>query len=93
MKASLLSKEEISTLSQELPGWTVVGNKIQRKFKFKDFVEAFGFMTRVAMIAERINHHPEWSNVYALVKIDLTTHDLGGLSNIDLMFAKEINKL
>ena len=61
--------------------------------KFANFIEAFAFMTKVAIIAEGMNHHPEWSNVYAQVKIQLTTHDLGGVSNLDLELAKQINSL
>jgi 4a-hydroxytetrahydrobiopterin dehydratase len=75
------------------PGWAVAGAKLERELKFADFSQAFGFMVRVAMIAERLNHHPEWSNVYSTVKISLTTHDAGGITSRDVEFAREVNQL
>ena len=69
------------------------GDAIERHFEFRDFVEAFGFMTRVALLAEQRDHHPEWSNVYNRVHITLTTHDAGGLSRRDVDLAKAIDKL
>lgn len=82
-------------LLAELPGWTLVrdGRAIERIFEFPDFVGAFGFMSRVALLAERADHHPEWSNVYGQVQICLTTHDAGGLSDRDLKLAAEIGAL
>lgn len=75
-----------------LQGWTLGadGDRIEREFRFPDFVAAFGFMTRVALLAERADHHPEWSNVYNRVTIGLTTHDAGGLSERDVALAREI---
>ena len=64
-----------------------------KSFKFKSFSEAWGFMTRVALAAEKLNHHPEWSNVYNRVEITLTTHDCGGLSDLDVTLARRIDKL
>ncbi len=93
MTATLLTPEEISLLADQLPGWTVLGSKLQRKWKFKNFVDAFGFMSRVALLAESMHHHPDWSNVYSRVTIELTTHDLGGLSDQDVQLAQEINLL
>jgi 4a-hydroxytetrahydrobiopterin dehydratase len=75
----------------ELRGWSIVEGKLHRQFRFKDFVEAFGFMTGVALIAESMNHHPEWSNVYNSVTIDLTTHDAGGITAVDFEFAKRVD--
>ncbi len=76
----------------ELPEWTPVSEPdgIARRFTFADFITAFGFMTRVAILAEKADHHPEWSNVYNRVDITLTTHDAGGLSQRDIDLAKAI---
>jgi 4a-hydroxytetrahydrobiopterin dehydratase len=93
MTATLLTPEEISLLADQLPGWSVLGSKLQRQWKFKNFVDAFGFMSRVALLAESMHHHPDWSNVYSRVTIELTTHDLGGLSDQDVQLAQAINLL
>ena len=93
MKASLLSAERANALKGELPEWEIGKDKLCRQWKFKDFSEAFAFMTRVAMLAESMNHHPEWSNVYGTVSITLSTHDLGGLTELDVQLATAINKL
>lgn len=79
----------------DLPEWTPVSEPdgIERKFTFPDFVAAFGFMARVAILAEKANHHPEWSNVYNRVAITLTTHDAGGLSQRDIDLAHAIDAL
>ena len=74
--------------------WTEEDNKLKRTFEFKDFVEAFGFMTRVAVIAEKMDHHPNWSNVYNQVTIELTTHDQGNtVTNRDRELAEKIDQL
>ena len=73
--------------------WKIIGDTIQREFVFENFIEAFGFMTRVAILAEKQNHHPEWSNVYNKVTITLTTHDAGGVTEKDLKLASSIKKL
>ena len=73
--------------------WQLRDNGIERELRFRDFVEAFSFMTAVALCAERMNHHPEWSNVYNKVKIRLTTHDTGGVSERDTALAAEIDRL
>ena len=73
--------------------WKVVKDTIQKNIVFSNFVEAFGFMTQVAIMAEKYNHHPEWFNVYHKVDITLTSHDFGGVSNIDIDFAKIIESL
>ncbi len=93
MQPKLLNQQELELIKSDLPEWKISQNKIKRELKFQNFIDAFGFMTKVAIIAEGINHHPNWSNVYALVKIELTTHDLGGLSNLDIHLASEIDKL
>lgn len=92
-KAKKLSPKEITEAVKSLAGWKIHKAKLHKEFKFKSFVEAFGFMTRVALIAESMNHHPEWSNVYNKVIIDLTTHDAGGVSNFDVQFAKKVGGL
>ena len=76
-----------------LPGWQAVDGRdaITRSFRFKDFSEAFAFMTRVALLAETMDHHPEWSNVYNCVEITLSTHDAGGLTERDIALAEAIN--
>jgi len=73
--------------------WKIKDGKLYREFKFTSFVSAFGFMTQVAILAERANHHPEWSNVYNKVKIYLTTHEAKGISKRDFELAQEIGKL
>lgn len=88
-----LTRTEVAEALASLKGWSVQDEKLNRVFKFADFVEAFGFMTRVALLAERFNHHPEWHNVYNTVRIDLTTHDVGGISQGDIDLARAINAL
>ncbi len=73
--------------------WQIVDGKLHQEFEFPDFITAFGFMTRVAILAEKANHHPEWSNVYGKVVIDLVSHDVGGLSERDFKLAQRINLL
>jgi len=92
--AKLTDDERVAALT-ELPDWRLADDSsgISRSFKFRDFVEAFGFMSRVALLAERADHHPEWSNVYNRVEIRLTTHDAGGLSARDAALAREIDAL
>jgi 4a-hydroxytetrahydrobiopterin dehydratase len=79
----------------KLEGWTDVDGRdaISRKFTFKDFNEAFGFMARAALIAEKLDHHPEWFNVYNRVEVTLATHDAGGVTERDLKLAQEMNRL
>lgn len=93
MAAQPLDAMQLQALPSKLPAWQRVDNTLQRNFLFDDFVEAFGFMTRVALLAEHRNHHPEWSNVYNRVSITLTTHDTGGLSDLDIDMARAIDAL
>jgi 4a-hydroxytetrahydrobiopterin dehydratase len=86
-----LSEAEIEEGMAECPGWERRDNRIVRQFLFANFVEAFGFMSSVALLAERANHHPEWSNVYNRVDIELTTHAAGGLTGRDFSLAAEID--
>jgi 4a-hydroxytetrahydrobiopterin dehydratase len=88
-----LSDKEIQQEVNKLDGWKVVNGKVNKTFEFDDFVQAFGFMTRVAIEAEKMNHHPEWFNVYNRVKIDLVTHDVDGISNYDIKLAKTIDRI
>jgi 4a-hydroxytetrahydrobiopterin dehydratase len=94
MVAKLTAVERAAALA-ELKDWHAVADRdaIQRSFRFGNFVEAFGFMTQVALLAEKADHHPEWSNVYNRVEIELTTHDADGLSARDVALAKAINAL
>ena len=86
------SEEEVKPRLVFLDGWTFKDDGIEKSYEFRDFVAAFSFMTRVAMEAEKMNHHPEWSNVYNKVMIRLTTHDAGGLTDADFKLAEIIDK-
>jgi 4a-hydroxytetrahydrobiopterin dehydratase len=88
-----LPEQELAAALQTLRGWTVANGKLHKEFTFKDFVQAFGFMSSVALIAEGMNHHPDWANVYNKVVVDLVTHDLGGISSFDVEFAARVEKL
>jgi 4a-hydroxytetrahydrobiopterin dehydratase len=93
--ATRLTEAERASLAQNLPGWSMVAGRdaIERSFQFRDFNEAWGFMNRVALLAESQNHHPEWSNVWNRVRIELSTHDAGGLTGNDVKLARAINAL
>ncbi len=93
IKAALLSKEDLKYFLDKHKNWKLQNGKLQSNWEFENFIDAFSFMTKVAMTAETMNHHPNWSNVYSKVNIELTTHDLGGLSNLDLRLAESINHL
>ena len=86
-----LTPAEVTTALPTVPGWTLNGDGIERRYVFVDFTQAFGFMARVALLAEKADHHPEWSNVYNRVDIRLTTHDAGGLSTRDFALARAID--
>ena len=88
-----LSSEEISEELKNLLGWSIKEEKLHRDFEFDDFNQAFGFMTRAAMYIEKMNHHPEWLNVYNRLTVDLTTHDAGGITENDIELAKILNSL
>ncbi|MEO0436706.1 MAG: 4a-hydroxytetrahydrobiopterin dehydratase [Pseudomonadota bacterium] len=91
--ATILSKALLEQTLTELTGWELREGKLHQNFQFKNFVEAFGFMTKVALAAERLNHHPEWMNVYNRVDVWLTTHDAGGITELDVKLAREISEL
>jgi len=88
---SLLILNKVFTNSTE--HWQLVDSKLYKCFVFKNFIHAFGFMSKVAILAEKANHHPEWSNVYKKVEIQLTTHEVNGISERDFTLAKAINDL
>ncbi|MEZ4438147.1 MAG: 4a-hydroxytetrahydrobiopterin dehydratase [Polyangiaceae bacterium] len=88
-----LTDAELERGLADLPQWSLVDGKLHRELSFADFNEAFGFMTRVALHAEAMNHHPEWFNVWATVKIDLRTHDADGITELDLRLARVIDGL
>jgi len=92
--AERLSDAERTAALEKLPLWRLVDGReaITRSFRFRDFNEAFGFMTRVAMAAEKMNHHPEWSNVYRDVVVTLATHDAGGLTELDFRLAGKMDQ-
>jgi 4a-hydroxytetrahydrobiopterin dehydratase len=90
-RPALLSADELSSALASLPGWSVKDGKLVRSFRFADFVAAFGFMTRAALVAERLGHHPDWSNVYDRVEVTLWTHDKGGLTSLDVELATAMN--
>jgi 4a-hydroxytetrahydrobiopterin dehydratase len=88
-----LDADDVTTRLAALPGWTLEGGKLHRAYRFADFVEAFGFMASAALVAERLNHHPEWSNVWSTVVVDLTTHDAGGITAKDFELAGAMERL
>lgn len=88
-----LTEQEIEAALARIHGWTLVAGKLHRELAFPGFVEAFGFMSAVALVAESMNHHPEWLNVYNRVVIDLNTHDVGGISALDFELAAKIDSL
>ncbi len=91
--ASVLSTDDVKDKLKQLEGWTEKDGKLHREFQFNSFVEAFGFMSSLALVAESMGHHPEWCNVYNRVTIDLTSHDAGGITNKDLELAQKANEL
>jgi 4a-hydroxytetrahydrobiopterin dehydratase len=93
MPAKKLSDAEVRALLPKLPGWKIVDGKLHQEYKCKDFVAAFGNMTRVALVAEAMNHHPEWFNVWNKVVIDLTTHSVKGISDYDFVLAEKIDDI
>ena len=89
---AVLGPSEREQALASLDGWTVRDGKLHREFVFANFVEAFGFMARVALVAERSNHHPEWFNVYRTVRVDLTTHESSGITARDVDLARAMNE-
>ena len=90
-KYKKLSEHELEEQVKVMKGWELKNGKLEKSFRFSNFVEAFGFMTKIALEAEKINHHPEWLNVYDSVSIKLTTHDAGGITDFDIKLANIID--
>ena len=90
-RSARLGDAEIEQALKGVPGWIAQGGKLHREFHFRNFNQAFGFMTRAALCAETMNHHPEWSNVYATVIVDLVTHSENGITQLDFDLAKKLN--
>ena len=88
-----LTDAEVSGRLDALPGWSAKDGKLHKAFAFKDFAEAWGFMSAVALVAETMGHHPEWSNVWNRVTVDLTTHDAGGITALDFELAGRMETL
>ncbi|MEE2775496.1 MAG: 4a-hydroxytetrahydrobiopterin dehydratase [Acidobacteriota bacterium] len=88
----VLDAAALETELQSLDGWSVVDGKLHKQYVFEDFVQAFGFMSSAALLAERSGHHPEWSNVYKFVRVDLVTHDAGGITSFDVELAREFDQ-
>lgn len=93
MTVPQLTAAEVSSALAALPAWSLKEGKLFRRFEFRNFSEAFGFMSRVSLLAEKHNHHPEWFNAYRRVDVWLTTHDAGGISERDIKLAQAIDKL
>jgi 4a-hydroxytetrahydrobiopterin dehydratase len=93
MSALVLSQNQLDAALSQLDGWSIQNGKLHRQYQFPSFVEAFGFMSSLALVAESTGHHPEWFNVYNRVTIDLTTHDAGGITQKDVDLAKKANEL
>ena len=93
MSRRKLAEDELRRALEQLPGWNLQAGKLHRDLRFDGFVEAFGFMSSMALVSEAMNHHPEWSNVYGRVAIDLSTHDAGGITERDLEWAKRADAL
>ena len=93
MTIKLATNDQIQLFLQQNENWKIEDKKLHRNYQFKDFVAAFGYMTKVALIAERDNHHPEWFNVYNKVVVDLTTHEVGGISERDFNLATTMDAL
>ena len=90
---SLINQTQLNNFINKNPSWIVDNKAIKKEFKFENFIDAFGFMSKVAILSEKMNHHPNWQNTYNKVKIELTTHDKGGITSNDTKLAESIDKL
>ena len=90
---SLIEKSQLNYFIENNPSWIIDNKTIKKEFKFKNFIDAFGFMCKVALLSEKLDHHPDWQNTYNKVKINLTTHDKGGITINDIKLAEAIDKL
>ena len=93
LMVSLIEKNQLDSFIEKNPSWIIDNKTIKKEFKFENFIEAFGFMSKVALLSEKIDHHPDWQNIYNKVKINLTTHDKGGITTNDIKLAESIDKL
>ncbi|MEB3348983.1 MAG: 4a-hydroxytetrahydrobiopterin dehydratase [Cyanobacteriota bacterium] len=93
MTMELLNASALNDLLEQLPHWNIAGGKLHQQWCFKDFSEAFGFICQVALAAESMGHHPEWCNVWNRVTIHLTTHDCGGITELDVALANRIDDI
>ena len=93
MVQTKMTDEQIKKELASLSGWSVANGKLHKDFVFQDFIEAFGFMSKAAIHIEKMNHHPEWFNVYNKIKVDLVTHDAGGITQNDINLARTLNSL
>jgi 4a-hydroxytetrahydrobiopterin dehydratase len=93
MTLAKLSDNQIKEELLSLNGWSIKGGKLHKDFVFANFIDAFGFMVKASMHIEKMNHHPEWFNVYNKLSVDLTTHDAGGITKNDINLAKTLNSL
>ena len=90
---SLIEQHQLDYFIEKNPSWMIDNKSIKKEFKFDNFINAFGFMSKVALLSEKMDHHPTWHNTYNKVKIELTTHDKGGITTNDLKLAESIDKL
>lgn len=88
-----MDERELQDRVAQLPGWTTDGHTLRKEFRFENFVQAFGWMTSVALCAERLNHHPDWKNVYNRVWVELSTHDASGITSLDFQLAQQMDGL
>ena len=93
MAATRFSEQEVGAELRKLAGWSLANGNLHRVFEFKDFMQAFGFMTRVALAAEKMDHHPDWSNSWNKVTVDLCTHSAGGITKNDFELAGKIQQI
>ena len=91
--ASLIDKDQLNSFIEKNPSWIIYNKTIKKEFEFNNFIDAFGFMSKVALLSEKMDHHPNWHNIYNKVTIELTTHDMGGITTNDINLANAINKL
>ena|SRR5688572_12121380 len=93
MKREAIVGDALDSAVRQLDNWSIVNSKLHREYRFADFIHAFGFMATAALAIEKMNHHPEWSNVWNRVTVDLTTHDAGGVTESDLELAKLLDSI
>ena len=92
LMVSLIEKNELDSFIEKNPSWIIDNKTIKKEFKFDNFIDAFGFMSKVALLCEKMDHHPDWQNTYNKVRISLTTHDKGGITTNDIKLAESIDK-